>query len=72
MRPTSRRIEAPPVYLKKDSFPLDRTHKRLGRCRSRADFCPTGKLKLPILVIWLPNEVDVPDCAMIVISRWRH
>lgn len=46
--------------------------KRLGQCRSRVDFCPTGKLKLPIMVICLPNEIDVPDCAMIVISRWRH
>ena len=35
-------------------------------------FARIGKLNLLILVIWLPNVADAPDCAMMVISRWHN
>ena len=35
-------------------------------------FVRIGKLSLLILVIWLPNTADAPDCVMMVISRWHN
>ena len=35
-------------------------------------FARIGNLNLLILVIWLPNTADAPDCAMMVISRWHN
>ena len=35
-------------------------------------FARIGKLSLLILVIWLPNTADAPDCGMMVISRWHN
>ena len=29
-------------------------------------------MNLLILVIWLPNEADVPDCAMIIFLRCNN
>ena len=31
-----------------------------------------GNLSLLILVIWLPNTADAPDCVMMVISGWHN
>ena len=35
-------------------------------------FARIGNLNLLILVIWLPNVADTPDCVMMVISRWHN
>ena len=35
-------------------------------------FARIGNLNLLILVIWLPNVADAPDCVMMVISRWHN
>ena len=35
-------------------------------------FARIGNLNLLILVIWLPNTADTPDCVMMVISRWHN
>ena len=35
-------------------------------------FARIGNLSLLILVIWLPNATDTPDCVMIVISGWHN
>ena len=35
-------------------------------------FARIGNQSLLILVIWLPNTADAPDCAMMVISRWHN
>ena len=35
-------------------------------------FVRIDELNLLILVIWLPNTADAPDCAMMVISRWHN
>ncbi len=35
-------------------------------------FARIGKLNLLILAVWLPNEADVPDCAMIIFLRCNN
>ena len=35
-------------------------------------FVRIGNQSLLILVVWLPNTADAPDCAMMVISRWHN
>ena len=35
-------------------------------------FACIGKLNLLILVIWLLNVVDVPNCSVIVCIRWNN
>ena len=35
-------------------------------------FVRIGNLNLLILVIWLPNVADTPDCVMMVISKWHN
>ena len=35
-------------------------------------FARIGNLSLLILVIWLPNTADAPDCVMMVISGWHN
>ena len=35
-------------------------------------FARIGNQSLLILVIWLPNTADAPDCAMMVIARWHN
>ena len=33
-------------------------------------FARIGEMNLLILAVWLPNEADAPDLAMIVFLRW--
>ena len=35
-------------------------------------FVRIDELNLLILVIWLPNTADAPDCVMMVISGWHN
>ena len=35
-------------------------------------FARIDELNLLILVIWLPNTADAPDCVMMVISGWHN